>query len=156
MVIAVLLVAGYTFYVRLTLASGGTLEEVPGRLTLWRFPSRPPLWAVVAQTLLALGLMVGGAHLFVDAVKHAAVAIGLPAGLIALILAPLATELPEKVNSIFWVKDGKDTLALGNVTGAMIFQSTIPVSVGILFTPWALGALNLFAAALALVSGGLA
>ena len=152
-VIAVLLVVAYAFYVRRTLASGGKLEEEPGRLTLWRFPSRPPLWAVVAQALLALGMIVGGAHLFVDAVKHAALAMGLPAGLISLVLAPLATELPEKFNSIFWVKDGKDTLALGNVTGAMVFQSTIPVSVGLLFMPWDLAPLDLLAVALALVSG---
>jgi cation:H+ antiporter len=152
-VIAVLLVVAYAFYVRRTLASGGKMEEVPGKLTLWRFPSRPPIWAVVAQALLALGMIVGGAHLFVDAVKHGAVAIGLPAGLISLVLAPLATELPEKFNSIFWVKDGKDTLALGNVTGAMVFQSTIPVSVGLLFMPWDLAPLDLLAVALALVSG---
>ena len=152
-VIAVLLVVAYAFYVRRTLASGGKLEEVPGRLTLWRFPSRPPLWAVVAQALLALGMIVGGAHLFVDAVKHAAVAMGLPAGLISLVLAPLATELPEKFNSIFWVKDGKDTLALGNITGAMVFQSTIPVSVGLLFMQWDLAPLDLLAVVLALVSG---
>jgi cation:H+ antiporter len=152
-VIAVLLVVAYAYYVRLTLASGGKLEEVPGRLTLWRFPSRPPLWAVVAQALLALGMIVGGAHLFVDAVKHAAVAMGLPAGLISLVLAPLATELPEKFNSIFWVKDGKDTLALGNVTGAMVFQSTIPVSAGVLFMPWDLAPFDLLAVVLALVSG---
>ena len=93
--------------------------------------------------------------MFLDAVKHTAVVIGVSGGLIAAILAPLATELPEKFNSIFWVRDGKDTLALGNMTGAMIFQSTIPVSFGILFTPWTLGALNLFATALALASAGL-
>ena len=60
------------------------------------------------------------------------------------------------MNSIFWIRDGKDTLALGNMTGAMIFQSTIPVTFGVLFTSWTLGLLNLFAAALALASGGLA
>jgi cation:H+ antiporter len=38
----------------------------------------------------------------------------------------------------------------------MIFQSTIPVTFGVLFTSWTLGPLNLFAAALALASGGLA
>jgi Ca2+/Na+ antiporter len=76
-VIAVLLMVAYAFYVRRILASGGKMEEVPGKLSLWRFPSRPPIWAVVAQALLALGIIVGGAHLFVDAVKHAAVAIGL-------------------------------------------------------------------------------
>jgi cation:H+ antiporter len=153
--VAVLLVAGYVRYVQLTLFSGGHLEEVPERLLLLPRRPNPPLFAAAIQTLVSLGTIVAGAHFFVDAVKHAAVAVGLPAGLIALILAPLATELPEKFNSVFWLADGKDTLALGNMTGAMIFQSTIPVSIGILFTPWSLGALNLFAAALALVSGGL-
>jgi cation:H+ antiporter len=106
--------------------------------------------------LVSLGVIVAGAHFFVEAVKHAAEGLGLPAGLMALVLAPLATELPEKFNSIFWIRDGKDTLALGNMTGAMIFQSTIPVTFGVLFTSWTLGPLNLFAAALALASGGLA
>jgi cation:H+ antiporter len=55
---------------------------------------------------------------------------------LSLVLAPFATELPEKANSFFWVRDGKDSLALGNITGAMVFQSTIPVSIGLLFTNW--------------------
>jgi cation:H+ antiporter len=153
-VVAVLLVGGYAYYVRLTLASGGRMEEVPEKLTLWPLGSRPPLLAVFIQFVGALGIMVAGAHLFVDAVKHTAAAIGVPAGLIALILAPLATELPEKFNSVLWVRNGKDTLAFGNITGAMVFQSTVPVAVGVLFTPWELGSLNLLSAALALISGG--
>ena len=70
--------------------------------------------------------------------------------MLSLILAPLATELPEKVNSFFWVREGKDSLALGNITGAMVFQSTIPIAFGLAFTDWdldrfavALGALGL-------------
>jgi cation:H+ antiporter len=151
---ALILVAGYVQYVRQTLVSGDPLEEVPERLTLWRFRSPAPTWAVVFQTVASLGLIVVGAHFFVDAVKHAAEGLGLPAGLIALILAPLATELPEKFNSVFWMRDGKDTLAVGNMTGAMMFQSTIPVTFGFLFTPWNLAPLDVFAVALALVSGG--
>ena len=58
--------------------------------------------------------------------------------MLSLVLAPLATELPEKANSFFWVKDGKDSLALGNITGAMVFQSTIPIAVGLLLTDWEL------------------
>ncbi|HLL39625.1 MAG TPA: hypothetical protein VK357_08145, partial [Rubrobacteraceae bacterium] len=96
-----------------------------------------------------------GAEVFVEAVGHTAETIGLPAGLVALILAPLATELPEKLNSVLWVRAGTDTLALGNITGAMVFQSTVPVTFGVLFTSWELGPLNLFSAALALLSGGL-
>jgi cation:H+ antiporter len=153
--VAVVLVAGYVRYVRLTLVSGGHLEDVPERLLFLPRRPRPPLFAVAAQVLVSLGTIVAGAHFFVDAVEHAADGLGLPAGLIALVLAPLATELPEKFNSVFWVRDGKDTLALGNITGAMIFQSTIPVSVGVLFTPWNLGTLSLFATLLALVSAAL-
>jgi cation:H+ antiporter len=36
----------------------------------------------------------------------------------------------------------------------MVFQSTVPVTFGVLFTSWELEPLNFFSAALALVSGG--
>ena len=55
--------------------------------------------------------------------------IGIEPLVLSLVLAPLATELPEKANSFFWVREGKDSLALGNITGAMVFQSTIPIAV---------------------------
>jgi cation:H+ antiporter len=154
-VVALVLAFGYGLYVRRTLSSGEHLEEVPEKLFLLPRTEHPPLLAVIFQTLASLGVIIAGAHFFVDAVEHAAKGLGLPAGLIALVLAPLATELPEKFNSIFWMRDGKDTLALGNVTGAMIFQSTFPVAFGVLFTPWNLAPLDLFAVALALASGGL-
>jgi cation:H+ antiporter len=153
--VALVLAFGYGSYVRRTLSSGEHLEEVPEKLLLLPRSEHPPLLAVVFQTLASLGVIIAGAHFFVDAVEHAAAGLGLPAGLIALILAPLATELPEKFNSIFWMRDGKDTLALGNVTGAMMFQSTVPVAFGVLFTPWNLAPLDLFAVVLALASGGL-
>ena len=44
---------------------------------------------------------------------------------LATVLAPIATELPEKINSIIWIKKGKDGLAVGNITGALAFQSTV-------------------------------
>jgi cation:H+ antiporter len=154
-VVAIVLGFGYGLYVRRTLTSGEHLEEVPERLLILPRSGNPPLVVVLFQTLASLGVILAGAHFFVDAVEHAAEGLGLPAGLIALVLAPLATELPEKFNSIFWMRDGKDTLALGNITGAMMFQSTIPVAFGVLFTPWNLKPLDLFAVVLALVSGGL-
>ena len=52
--------------------------------------------------------------------------------MLALIIAPIATELPEKFNSLIWVRQNKDTLAMGNITGAMVFQSVVPTSIGIL------------------------
>jgi cation:H+ antiporter len=151
--LAVVLLAVYVLYVVWTVRKGGETEgDVPARLTLWPYRSQVPTWAVAAQLIGTIAVMGFGAHLFVGAVEHLSTSVGIPAGLIALVLAPLATELPEKFNSVVWLRDGKDTLAIGNITGAMVFQSTIPVSIGVLFTPWQLDFLSAFAAILAIAS----
>ena len=153
-VLAVVLVVAYGLYVWRTIRSGGeSIEEPPEKLALWRTSSEAPMWAVAAQLLGTVAVMGAGAHFFVTAVEHLSEAAGLPAGLIALVLAPLATELPEKLNSVIWLRGNKDTLALGNITGAMVFQSTIPVALGLAFTRWSLDPLNALAAALALIGG---
>jgi cation:H+ antiporter len=116
-------------------------------------PHRPPGWLIVGQTALAFGGILVGAKIFaawIDAFSHA---MGFNALLVALLLAPLATELPEAANSLIWTKDGKDVIALGNVAGAMVFQSTVPVTVGVLLTPWVLGPFGTLAAIFALISG---
>ena len=151
--LAVVLVGAYVLYVVRTVKKGGEAEgDVPERLTLWPGRSQGPTWAVAAQLIGTIAVMGFGAHLFVGAVEHLSGAVGIPAGIIALVLAPLATELPEKFNSVIWLRDNKDTLAIGNITGAMVFQSTIPVSIGVLFTPWKLDFLSAYAAALAILS----
>jgi cation:H+ antiporter len=155
-IVAVLLIGAYAFYVWRTIVSGGeAMGESLDNLTLWPESSwgRAPTWTVVAQLLATLVVMGGGAYLFVQAVEHASESLGIPAGLISLVLAPLATELPEKLNSVIWLRDDKDTLALGNITGAMVFQSTLPVSLGLLFTRWELDFLNALSAGMALASG---
>ena len=76
-----------------------------------------------------------------DAVEHLATTFGVDELLLALVIAPIATELPEKFNSVLWVRQGKDTLAMGNITGAMVFQSTIPTVVALVFASnsWVVG-----------------
>lgn len=56
----------------------------------------------------------------------------------ALLLSPVATELPETLNAVIWVRQGKVALVLGNISGAMMIQATIPSALGIFFTPWLL------------------
>jgi len=118
-------------------------------------PTKPPLWLVVTQTLVAFGAIVLGARFFADFVEDFSHAMHFDTLLVALVLAPLATELPEAANSLIWTKDGKDVIALGNVAGAMVFQSTIPVTIGVLLTPWQLGQYGTVAAVFALLSGAL-
>ena len=77
-----------------------------------------------------LGIILG-AELFVEEVQVLSVSLGAARCIVSLLITPIATELPEKFNSVLWVRQRKDTLALGNITGAMVFQSTFPVSVGL-------------------------
>jgi cation:H+ antiporter len=104
-------------------------------------PSVPRLRVVNLQVIAALGLIVLGAVFFVDAVGHLATQLGVDSVLLALVIAPIATELPEKFNSVIWVRQGKDTLAMGNITGAMVFQATIPTVVALVFagSTWSVG-----------------
>ena len=141
-IVAVILVGIYAWYVK------GHFEADPDvdadDLAPLRFrhldpghiedPAAPPRLRIVnTQVLAALGLIVVGAYFFVGSVEHLATSFGLDEALLALVIAPIATELPEKFNSVIWVRQGKDTLAMGNITGAMVFQSTIPTVVALLF-----------------------
>jgi len=90
------------------------------------------------QALVGLAGLIVGAHLFVTAAETMASALSVSPLILALLVAPLATELPEMSNSFLWLYRKKDRLAVGNVTGAMVFQGTFPVSVGLLGTEWAL------------------
>jgi cation:H+ antiporter len=153
---AVVLVAAYGLYVTLTIRNSGEVgaEEELKPLILDTTRGDPPTMAtVVVQIVVALGAIVGGAHIFVEQVLHVADSVGLEPLVLSLVLAPFATELPEKANSFFWIRDGKDSLALGNITGAMVFQSTLPVSIGLAFTPWELDGYSLLAGGLALAGG---
>jgi cation:H+ antiporter len=156
-VAAVVFVVAYVAYVRRTIAHGGESGEEPG--SLYFDPTSgtsPPNVAVVGQLAVGIAAIVGGAHLFVTEVETIAHEAGISPLVLALVLAPLATELPEKANSILWSRRGKDALALGNITGAMVFQSMIPVAVGLAFTPWSLSAPSVLAIACALAGGALA
>ncbi len=96
------------------------------------------LLTVILQIFSGLVVIVFGAHIFVEYVTVFSIKSGLPSLLLSLIIAPLATELPEKFNSITWTIKKKDTLGMANISGAMVFQATIPVSIGLLFTQWSL------------------
>ena len=70
-------------------------------------------------------------------------------------ISPIATEFPEKMNSILWLRKGKDTLAIGNVTGALVFQATILGGFGVAFTKWNLSADAIICCSIAIVSASL-
>ncbi len=152
---AVFLIA-YGVYVRKTLLGGGEVQEEETIRPLymdWTPGDDPPNPLIVLQFIVGLGAIVGGAHLFVEELVAVAETIGVEPLVLSLVLAPLATELPEKANSFFWIRDNKDSLALGNITGAMVFQSTIPIAVGLLLTEWELDRFAIVSGVLGLIGG---
>ena len=96
----------------------------------------PSGWAVLLQTLATLIVIFAASQLFVTQLEWAGPQLGLSATVTALLLSPVATELPEVMNAIIWVKQGKTSLALANISGAMMIQATVPSGLGLLFTPW--------------------
>jgi cation:H+ antiporter len=106
------------------------------RLKLQPSKEIPSTWAVLVQTIVTLVIIFGASQLFVAQLEWAGPELGLSAAVTALLLSPVATELPEVMNAIIWVKQGKTSLALANISGAMMIQATVPSGLGIIFTPW--------------------
>jgi len=147
---AAVLLLIYAFYVRehFQADEGHAGEGDLAPLRFHRFDRRAPshphpprLRIVSIQVVVALACIVLGAAVFVHSVEDLAHSFGVDEALLALVIAPIATELPEKFNSVIWIRQGKDTLAMGNITGAMVFQATIPTVVALVFASshWAIG-----------------
>jgi cation:H+ antiporter len=141
--LAILMVMIYFFYIMLTLNASAKLvqdghaTEAEAPMWLARVGLPENLMTVFIQLGLGLVLLVGGAKGFIYGIEQAAPLLGISALMLSLMIVPIATELPEKVNSILWIRRQKDTLAFGNITGAMVFQGTLLPAIGILLTPWA-------------------
>jgi cation:H+ antiporter len=145
--VAVILVVAYGAYVRRHFEADPDVDAADlAPLRFRRLDRRPHhdvprLRVVNLQVLAALALIVVGAIEFVQAVEHVAKTLGVSEVLLALVVAPIATELPEKFNSIIWIRQRKATLAMGNITGAMVFQASIPTVVALILAPgsWVIG-----------------
>lgn len=140
--IGVMMVLTYFVYVLMTiqaskaLVEDGHATEADDDMMLAKIGLPTNLFTILLQLLLGLGLLVFGAKGFINQVEGAADILGISALLLSLLIIPVATELPEKVNSILWIRKGKDTLAFGNITGAMVFQGTLLPAIGIMLTDW--------------------
>ena len=137
--IAAFLLTYYLIYVFRTI--NRSLCEIEGgceleELYFQRIFRKYNIFVIGIQIILAIGALIYFSYVFVLQITYFSHVFHLNPLILSLFLAPVATELPEMFNSVIWSKSAKDTLALGNITGAMVFQSCIPTSIGILLTPW--------------------
>ncbi|QGZ65917.1 sodium:calcium antiporter [Paraburkholderia acidisoli] len=149
-ILGIAFLAAYGFYCWKELSdNGGGHDEAEGDLEPLKLRPRdenPALFWILLQTLGALAVIFFASHLFVEQIGAVGPWLGLSPQLTALLFSPIATELPEIMNAIIWVRQGKERLALANISGAMMIQATIPTAFGMFFTPWHLGAPSILAA----------
>lgn len=140
-IIAGLLFCYYFIYVFRTIkrCQGTDSEEQLDELLCTRIFKKYNLFLIWLQIIVSILGLIYFSHVFVEQIKYFSGVFRINPLVLSLILAPIATELPEMFNSVLWVNNTKDTLALGNITGAMVFQSCIPTAIGILLTPWVFG-----------------
>lgn len=136
--LGVLFLVAYALYVWRELKSDDTASH-DEELEPLKFQPRaavPSLTMVAVQTCAALLVIAYASHIFVSQIETIGVALHMPPHLIALVLSPVATELPETMNALIWVRQGKERLALANISGAMMIQATIPSALALFATPW--------------------
>lgn len=144
------LLIGYFLHVRRLFLSGSTGEakRPDNPLHLWG-GEEPPRWVIGLQVAMALGGLLLGAHFFVIGLQDVSQRWGWSGFLLSVMITPLATELPEVLNSVIWIRRRRDQLALGNITGAMAFQASVVPALGLWFSPWSFSPWEWATAALA-------
>lgn len=149
---AMFLILLYFIYIVKTLKHQGVKEAGTPTLMLGRVIRNNGIIAIIFQLMLSLIGIVLASEEFVDNINRISSTLGIASFILSMIISPIVTELPEKFNSIMWIRSRKDNLALGNITGAMVFQSTIPVAFGLAATNWTLNITSLFIMTLTLIS----
>lgn len=149
---AMFLVLLYFIYIVSTLKHQGGKEEAAPTLMLSRITRSSGMIVILLQLALSLIGIILASEEFVDNINRMSTTLGISSFVLSMIISPIVTELPEKFNSIMWIRSRKDNLALGNITGAMVFQSTIPVAFGLAATNWSLNTTSLFIMTLTLIS----
>ena len=145
--LGIFFLGAYALYVRQEMRGTQESEELALEpLTFARHSHEPSTAIALFQTLATLAVIFAASRLFVSQLEAIGPALGLKPQLLALFLSPIATELPETMNAIIWVRQGKYRLALANISGAMMIQATVPTAFGLFWTPWLLDAPLLLAA----------
>ena len=137
--LGIVLFGAYALYVWREMRSDGQSAEEHHDLEPLKIRPHDPnpsmAWAAV-QTLSALIVISIASRVFVGQLETIGVGLGISAQFVALLLSPVATELPETLNAVIWVRQGRERLALANISGAMMIQATIPAGLCLLFTSW--------------------
>jgi cation:H+ antiporter len=88
--------------------------------------------AIILFVAGTLGIFLG-AQPFVESLQGFAADVGIPVAILAVIISPIAGEMPEKISMIFLARKGSKgaSIAVANVLGSKIVNNTLLLSVAI-------------------------
>lgn len=135
-IFGLILLAAYVVYVLRKMKTRDAVEDTELEPLKIRRAHASSLGWAAAQSLLSLAVIFVASRVFVLQLGAIGAALHWPPQMAALLLSPVATELPETMNALIWVRQGKERLALANISGAMMIQATVPSAIGLLATPW--------------------
>jgi cation:H+ antiporter len=136
--LGVLFLGAYALYAWRELGGQGSISEADDLAPLKIRPrdSDPSLFWAALQTIAALAIIFAASRLFVAQLDRVGPWLGMAPQRVAVLFSPIATEMPEVMNAIIWIRQGKRNLALANISGAMMIQATVPSAFGLFGTPW--------------------
>jgi cation:H+ antiporter len=152
-VAAICVLAAYVVHLAYHLRAGQPEgEEAPPPLRIAPRHKRPSNALIMLQLCVALVVTALASRWFISSLSAASFTFGISALAMSLLLTPVATELPEASSVFLWMRRCEDNLAISNVLGAMMFQTSVACAIAMLATPWQLGPSAYAAGATALIS----
>ena len=98
----------------------------------------------IAALILGLAMVIGGANALVDGASSVARRTGVSEFVIGLVIVGFGTSLPELVVSITGAIARNSDIAVGNVIGSNIFNTSLILAVSAMFAPIAITRQNKF------------
>ncbi len=107
-VVSIAILVSYFVYVIHTFSSNDeSINDVKNLYFSSHFHSKPTVHLILLQLIFSLLGISYGAHIFIKYTEQVSAMAGIPPAILSLIITPIATELPEKLNSVLWVGQKK-------------------------------------------------
>jgi cation:H+ antiporter len=105
--------------------------------------NEPFSWTKIAPMLfLGLALVIAGAHFTIESASSIAKSFGISEWIIGVLMISLGTSLPELTVSVTAALKGKVDMAIGNIIGSNMANTTIVLAAAALVNPISLNAMS--------------
>lgn len=98
-------------------------------------------WGLAALQLLVSALLLYyGANLMVQAITLISDIHRVSPLVVAILVIPVATAIPETLSAMIWAYRGRNSLAIGSIIGEKVLYATFYPGMAMFFIPWELDA----------------